>query len=75
MQGLTLAAIIASEKHALVLDDVTNARLVVKLKHNHSSTKSRSRAQGHIACLKSVLRTITMQGLTLVVITASENAR
>ena len=34
--------------------------------------KSRSRALGHSACLKSMLRTNTMQGLTLSAITASE---
>ena len=38
----------------------------------HSSMKSRSRAPGHTACLKSMSRTITMQVLTHPAITASE---
>ena len=34
--------------------------------------KCRSRAPGHGACLKSVSRTITMQGFILAAITAAE---
>ena len=72
MQGLALAAITASEKHILMLDDVYNARLDVKSKQSHSSTKFRSRAPGHSACLKGISMKITMQGLTLEDLTVSE---
>ena len=51
---------------------MNNARLEVKSWQSHSSMTSRSRVSGHSACLKSMLRTITMQGLTLTAITASE---
>ena len=34
-----------------------------------------SRALGHSACFKSMLRTIIMQGLLLVAIISAENAR
>ena len=63
MQGLTLAAIIASEKR-------TNARLDVKSQQSHPSSTPRSRAPGYIACLKSMSMTVTMQGLTFAAITA-----
>ena len=36
------------------------------------NVKCRSRALGHSACLKTMLRTITLQGLALAAITASE---
>ena len=50
-----------------------NARVDVKLWQSHWTIKCRSRAQGHSAwCLKGMLRTITMQGLTLETITAAE---
>ena len=48
-----------------------NARLDVKSKQSHKSAKSRSRAPGHSGCLKSMSRTITIQGLTLAAITAA----
>ena len=48
------------------------ARLNVKSLQSHRSMKSRSRAPGHSVCLKNMLRTITMQGLTLAAITASQ---
>ena len=71
LQGLTLAAIATSKKHFNARLDVNKGRL--DLDHNsHSSMKSRSRALGHSACLKSMSRTITMQGLTLAAITTSE---
>ena len=46
----------------------------LKSSQSHSSAKSRSRAPGHTDCLKSMSRTITMQGLTLAPIIALENA-
>ena len=49
-----------------------NARLDVKSWQSHWSMKSRSRAPGHSACLKSISRTITRQGLTLAAITTTE---
>ena len=39
---------------------------------SHWSVKSRSMATGHSACLKSMSRTNTMQGLTFAAITATE---
>ena len=65
MQGLTLAAIIAAEKQTLMLESMQN--YVISFK-SHWSVKCRSRAPGHSACLKDMLRTITMQGLTLAAI-------
>ena len=62
-----------SETNFLMLDlTLSNARLDVKSQQSHSSAKSRSRAPGHSVCLKSMLRTITIQGLTLAAIIASE---
>ena len=49
-----------------------NARLDVKSWQRHWSAKSMSRASCHSACLKSMSRTITMQGLKLAAITAAE---
>ena len=49
-----------------------NARLNVKSEQSHSSVKSRSRPPGHSACLKSMSRTITMQGMTLASMSALE---
>ena len=49
--------------------DVNIARLDIKSWQSHSSMKSRSRAPVHSACLKSMLRTIITQGLTLLPIT------
>ena len=66
MQGLTLAAITASRQHTLML------RLDVKSWQSQSSGKSRSRAMDNSVCLKKMLRKITMQGMTLTAITASE---
>ena len=65
IEGLTLRAITAAEK-------CTNARLNVKSRQSHSSAISGSNAPGHSVCLKSMSRTITMQGLTLAAITASQ---
>ena len=66
MQGLTIAAITTTEKHTF------NARLDVKSRQSYSCVKSRSRAPGHSTHLKSMLRKITMQGMTLASMTASE---
>ena len=66
MQGMRLAAINASEKRTLMLDSTKN-------NDGHWSAKSRSRTLGHNACLKSMSRTITVQGLTLAAIIAAEN--
>ena len=65
MQGLTLPAIIASQKHNLMLDSTKNHDKV---------TAVRNLGQGHqvIGCLKSKSRTITVQGMTLAAITPSE---
>ena len=52
--------------------NVNNARLDVKLQQSYSSTKSRSQAPGNIVCLRSMSRTITMQGLTFAAISPSE---
>ena len=49
-----------------------NARLDIKSWQSHSSMKSRSKALSHSACLKSIPRTITVQGLTFAAITAAE---
>ena len=46
----------------------------VKSQQSHSSEKSRSRASGHSACLKSILKKITVQGFTLAAITLQGNA-
>ena len=64
MQGLTLADINASQKYF-------NARFDVKLRQSHLSVKSRSRAPGCRAYLKSMSKTITMQAMALAAITAS----
>ena len=45
--------------------DGNNARLDVKPRQSYSSTQTMSRVLGHSAYLKSMLSTITMQGLTL----------
>ena len=45
MQGLTFAAITATEKHTLMIDSTLNH-------DSHCSAKSRSRAPGYSACLK-----------------------
>ena len=74
MQGLTFAAITASEKHTLMLDSTYIIQDSTKNNQSHSSAKSRSRAWGHNARLKSMSRTITMQGLTLAAITVSEKS-
>ena len=61
MQGLTLTAITATEKHTLMLD----------LTKNHDKvTGVQNLSQGHgvtmyCACLKIMSRPITMQGFTL----------
>ena len=52
--------------------NVNNARLDVKSQQSYFSMKSKSRAQGHSACLKDMSRTITMQGLSLAAITNLE---
>ena len=49
-----------------------NAKLYIKSWQNHSSMKYRSWVSDHSVCLKSMSRTITMQGLTLTAITSSE---
>ena len=64
MQGLSIAAITATEKHTLMLDDIKS--------QSHSSAKSKSRLTSHSACLKSMSRIITMQGVTLASVTASK---
>ena len=71
MQGLTLADITARETHLTTKLELNNARLDVKSQQSHSSTKSRSRAPS--ACLKSMSRTITMQGLIFSPITLQRN--
>ena len=66
MQGMTLAFMTVSEKkHFKSIHDVNND-------DNHRSAKVTSRELGHNGCLKSMSRTITMQGLTLTAITATE---
>ena len=45
-----------------------NATIHVKLWQSHWSVKRWSRTPGHSACLKDMLRTIIMQGLTLAAI-------
>ena len=57
MQGLTLTAITAAG-NTLLCTLVTNS-----LCYSHWSVKSRSNLPCHIACLKSMLRTISMQGI------------
>ena len=49
-----------------------NARLTVKSWQSCLSVQSRSRALSHSVCLKSMSRTITIQGLTQAAISASE---
>ena len=55
MQGLTLVGIIATEKRTLMLG------LTQKLQQSHWSMKCRLRALDHSACLKGMLRTITIR--------------
>ena len=49
-----------------------NSRLDIKFGQSQWSVKSRSRAPGQGACLKSVSRTITMQGFILTANTAAK---
>ena len=49
-----------------------NARVDVKLSQRHWNVKYKTRALGHSLCLKGMLRTITMQGLTLTALIATE---
>ena len=49
-----------------------NARVDVKLWQSHWSMKCRPMAPGHNKCLKAMLWTITMQGLTLTAVIATE---
>ena len=65
IQVLTPAALNATQKHTLMLDSTLNH-------DSHSSAISRSMAPEHNVYLKSMSRTITMQGLTLAAITASQ---
>ena len=72
MQDLTLIALTTTDKYTLMLDSTWITLDDVKSLQSHSSMKSRSRVSRLSACLKSMSRTITMQGLTLIAITASE---
>ena len=65
MQGFILTAIAAAEKCTLILLDI-------KFGQSEWSMKCRSWANGHGACLKSVSRTITMQGFILTANTAAK---
>ena len=49
-----------------------NARVEAKVRQSHWSVKCRSRVLGHNACLKGMLRTITVHSLRLAVIIAAE---
>ena len=49
-----------------------NARVDVKLQQSHWSEKCRSRPPDHSRCLKGMLLTITMQGLTHTAFIAEE---
>ena len=49
MQGLTLAAITASEKHTLMLDPTQIMLDDIESQQSHSSMKSGSRVLGHSA--------------------------
>ena len=66
MQGFTLAAVKGMEKHTL------NSRLDLQSCQRQRSLKCRSRAPGHGACLKSMSKTIPMQGSILTAITVAE---
>ena len=70
MQGLTRSYHRFKETHINARFDDNNASLDVKSQQSNSI--SRSRAPSHSGCLKSMSRTITMQGLTFTAITASE---
>ena len=72
MQGLTLTTIIVSEKYTLMFDSTWIILVKVQSWQRHSSMKSRPRAPVHSVCLKSMSRTIIIQGLILPAITASE---
>ena len=65
MQGLTLTAISATEKRTLKLDSTLNHNKV-------TGARNLGQGVGHSACLESMSRTITMQGLTLTAITTTE---
>ena len=67
MQGFILTTIAAAEKYTL-----DNSRLDIKFVQSQWSVKSRSRAPGQGACLRSVSRTITMQGFILTANTAAK---
>ena len=49
-----------------------NARVNVKLRQSHWRVKCRSRIPGHSVCLKGMLRTITVQRLTLAALIVAE---
>ena len=66
MQGFMLTAIFAAEKCILFIDNVNF--------DSHLSVKCRSRSPGHDACLKSVSRTITIQGFIFPAIIATEKS-
>ena len=68
------AAITASEEGILMLDLTSIMLDDVKSKQSHFSMKSKSKALGHSVGLKSISRTITIQGLTLPAITISEKS-
>ena len=46
-------------------------QIIVHAEQSHWSIKCRSRASRHSVCLKGILKTITMQSLTLATITAA----
>ena len=63
-----------TETHINARLNVNNATHYVKSQQSQSSTKSGLKALGHSAGLKSMPRTITMQGLTYAAITVSEKS-
>ena len=68
MQGFTLAAITDAEKTKLT-------KLRRKNEQSQWTVKYRLRALGQGACLKGMLRTITMQGFTLLALTDVEKTK
>ena len=69
-QGQLLCKV--SHQQLTLLQRYFNSRLYIKFGQSQCSVKCRSRALGHGACLKSMLRTISTQGFTTVAITAAE---
>ena len=70
--GQLLYARFHTHSHRCCREMYFNSRLDIKFGQSQWSVKSRSRAPGQGSCLKSVSRTITMQGFILTANTAAK---